>query len=199
MEGEEKARREESEQCACSFPKSCFSASTRRAAAAPSNSKAPGSARSPAPSLVSASGGSLPATRSPPLSLPASQPAGARAPAPPPPAVAPPPTSREQETRGPEEGDQVGEAMLGEGAMQPAAVYLTAAADASDALLAQPAPRILRLGVIWDQGTHKTTGVCEPPWGSRKKSCLASSVYAAPLSTETTGPRQPQSRYTSKS
>lgn len=134
-------------------------------------------------------------------SLPPSQPAsrGARSRAPSPCRRAPPPTSREQETRGPEEGDQVGEAMLGEGAMQPAAVYLTAAADASDALLAQPAPRILRLGVIWDQGTHKTTGVCEPPWGSRKKSCLASSVYAAPLSTETTGPRQPQSRYTSKS
>ena len=145
-----------------------------------------------------------PAARSPPLVLPlspsqpASQP-GRALPRPLPLPSRPPPTSREQETRGPEEGDQVGEAMLGEGAMQPAAVYLTAAADASDALLAQPAPRILRLGVIWDQGTHKTTGVCEPPWGSRKKSCLASSVYAAPLSTETTGPRQPQSRYTSKS
>lgn len=91
---------------------------------------------------------SLPAARSPPLSLPASQPAGARAPAPPPPAVALPPTSREQETRGPAEGDQVGEAVLGEGGLQPAAVYLTAAADASDALWAQPAPRIPRLGVI---------------------------------------------------
>lgn len=62
---------------------------------------------------------SLPAARSPPLSLPVSQPAGARAPAPPPPTVAPP-TSREQETRGPAEGYQVGEAVLGEGGSQPA-------------------------------------------------------------------------------
>lgn len=93
---------------------------------------------------------SLPATRSPPLSLPASQPAsrGARSCAPSP-LLSPPPTSREQETRGPAEGDQVGEACWGrEDPCSPAAVYLTAAADASDALWAQPAPRSPRLGVI---------------------------------------------------
>lgn len=82
-------------------------------------------------------------------SLPPSQPAsrGARSRAPSP-CGRPPPTSREQETRGPAEGDQVGEAVLGEGGLQPAAGYLAAAADARDALWAQPAPRIPRLGVI---------------------------------------------------
>ena len=83
----------------------------------------------------------------------------------------------------------------------PAAVYLTAAADASDPLWAHPAPRNPRLGVIEDQETHEIRDPASAnlPGGSRNKSCLASSVYAAPLSTETTGPRQPQSRYTSKS
>ena len=121
----------------------------RRAAAALGDSKAQGTARSPAPCLASAS-----RARSLPLALPlspsppASQPAGARPPAPPPPCCRPP-TSREQETRGPAEGDQVGEACWGrEDPCSPAAVYLTAAADASDALWSQPAPRSPRLGVI---------------------------------------------------
>lgn len=85
-------------------------------------------------------------------SLPPSQAAsrGARSRAPSP-LPSPPPTSREQETRGPAEGDQVGEAVLGEGGGgpgSPAAVYLIAASDASEALWAQPAPGIPRLGVI---------------------------------------------------
>lgn len=148
MEGEGKARRKESEQCACWFPKSCFSGSPGRLKSAGDGTE---------PRSLSGLGlrRSLPAARSPPLSLPASQPAGARAPAPPPPTVAPPPTSREQETRGPAEGDQVGEAVLGEGGSQPAAVYLTAAADASDALWAQTAPRISRLGSSKTRGPTK--------------------------------------------
>lgn len=89
-------------------------------------------------------------------SLPPRQPAsrGARSRAPSP-YHRPPPTSREQETRGPAEGDQVGEAVLGEGGSQPAAVYLTAAADASDALWAQTAPRISRLGSSKTRGPTK--------------------------------------------
>lgn len=121
---------------------------------APGDSKVPGTAPSPAPCLVSASG-----ARSPRLALPlspsspASQPG--RALPRPLPLPSPPPTSREQETRGPAEGDQVGEAVLGEGGSQPAAVYLTAAADASDALWAQTAPRISRLGSSKTRGPTK--------------------------------------------
>lgn len=148
MEGEGKARRKEREQCACWFPKPRFSASRRQPAATLSDSKAPGTAPSTAPSLVSASGAHSPRLALPlSPSQPASQP-GRALPRPLPLPSPSPPTSREQETRGPAEGDQVGEAVLGEGGLQPAAVYLTAAADASDALWAQPAPRIPRLGVI---------------------------------------------------
>lgn len=63
MEGKEKARRG-NERCACWFPKSCSSARWRRAAAAVGDSKAPGTASSLAPCLVSAS-----RARSPPLAL----------------------------------------------------------------------------------------------------------------------------------
>lgn len=106
---------------------------------------------SPEPGSLSGLGllRSLPTARSPPLSLPARQPARARAPAPPPPADAPTPTSREQETRGPAEGDQVGEAVLGEGTpRQPSSGLPNRCVDSSDASWAQPAPRIPRLGVI---------------------------------------------------
>lgn len=84
----------------------------------------------------------LPRSLSP--SLPRSHPpAGARAPAPPPLPSAPPPHFGEQETRGPAEGRQVGEALLGEGAAPggPSGVHLTAAAGAGDALWARTAPR----------------------------------------------------------
>lgn len=62
----------------------------------------------------------------------------------------------------------------------PAAVYLTAAADASDPLWAHPAPRNPRLGVIEDQETHEIASLCEPPRGLPKQIlfgflCLCSS------------------------
>ena len=119
MQGGEKARREEGK----SSVRACFpNLAAQRASAAPSGGS-PGrfacARDSSEPGSLSGLGlpRSLPATRSPPLSLPASQQAGARAPAPPPPCCrAPPhPASREQETRGPAEGDQVGEAVLGAG------------------------------------------------------------------------------------
>lgn len=142
MEGGERTRTED-EQGACWFPKSCSSASWRREAAALGDSKAPGTARSPAPCLVSAS-----CARSPRLALPlspslrGSQPRRALPrplPLPPPPT----PTSREQEARGPAEGDQVGEAVLGEGTpRQPSSGLPNRCVDACDASWAQPAPRI---------------------------------------------------------
>ena len=85
MQGGEKARREEGK----SSVRACFpNVAAQRAGAAPSGGS-PGrfaSAKdSSEPGSLSGLGlpRSLPATCSPPLSLPASQPAGARAPAPP--------------------------------------------------------------------------------------------------------------------
>lgn len=94
----------------------------------------------------------------------------------------------------------MGEARQGEGVTldSSAPVHLTAASGTSGAVSGLSSADLGR-GVFWDLDTRKITGLCESLWGSRKKSCLASSVYAALLSTETTGPRQPQSRYTSKS
>lgn len=115
MEGEAKARREESEQCACRFPKSCVSASARRAAAAPGQLESARVGTQPGSQSGLGRRRSLPAARSPPLSLPASQPAGARAPAPPPPAVGPPPPPASRKRVAPRRATRWGRPCWGRG------------------------------------------------------------------------------------
>ena len=184
MQGGEKARREEGK----SSVRACFpNLAAQRAGAAPSGGS-PGrfaSARdSSEPGSLSGLGlpRSLPATCSPPLSLPASQPAGARAPAPPPPCCrAPPPPPASRKRVAPPRATRWGRPCWGrEDPCSPAAVYLTAAADASDPLWAHPAPRNPRLGVVEDQETHEIASLCEPPRGLQKQIlfgflCLCSS------------------------
>lgn len=152
MEGGKKTRTE-NEQGACWFPKSCSSASWRREAAALGDSKAPGTARSPAPCLVSAS-----CARSPRLalplspSLPGSQPRRALPrplplPSPPP----PPPASRKRVA--PRRATRWGRPCWGRGPPgSPAAVYLTAAWT----LVTRPGPSLLPGFLGW--GLSRTRG-----------------------------------------
>lgn len=141
MEEREEERRGEGETreraVFCRFPKACGSASGRRAAAAPGDSEAPGTAPSPAPGLVSAS-----RARSPPLALPLSpSPPGSQPgralprplplPSPPP----PPPASRKRVA--PRRATRWGRLCWGRG--RPGggvAIYVTAAAGAGEALWA---------------------------------------------------------------
>lgn len=129
----------------------CSSAS-RTSGGSPGQPSAPGTAPSPAPSLVLASSARSPLLALPlPASPPANQPGRALPRLLP---LPPPHTSCEQETRGPADSDQVGEAQRS----RPVATY-----PLRQKLVAHREPTLLPSFVGWEssrnQGTHKITAL----------------------------------------